>query len=67
MQEVRSDVEVNSDPDSVWAILTDFAAYDQWNPFINKIIGLPKQGEKIDIYIQTPGGKKRDTLQGLQR
>lgn len=59
MQEVRSDVEVNSDPDSVWAILTDFAAYDQWNPFINKIIGLPKQGEKIDIYIQTPGGKKR--------
>lgn len=59
MQEVRSDVEVNSDPDSVWAILTDFAAYDKWNPFINKIIGLPKQGEKIDIYIQTPAGKKR--------
>jgi hypothetical protein len=39
--------------------LIDFAAYDQWNPFINKIIGAPTEGSKIDIYIETPSGKNR--------
>ena len=59
MKEVRSEIEINGYPESVWKILTDFATYDQWNPFINKIIGLPTEGSKIDIYIETPSGKNR--------
>jgi len=59
VKEVRSEIEINSYPESVWKILTDFVTYDQWNPFINKIIGLPHEGDKIDIYIETPSGKKR--------
>ena len=59
MKEVRSEIEINSYPESVWRILIDFAAYDQWNPFINKIIGAPTEGSKIDIYIETPSGKNR--------
>lgn len=59
MKEVRSEIEINSYPESVWKILTDFATYDQWNPFINKIIGLPTEGSKIDIYIETRSGKNR--------
>lgn len=59
MKEVHSEIEINSYPETVWKILTDFARYDQWNPFINKIIGLPREGDKIDIYIETPSGKKR--------
>ena len=59
MKEVRSEIVINSYPESIWKILTDFATYDQWNPFINKIIGLPREGDKIDIYIETPSGKKR--------
>ena len=59
MKEVRSEIEINSYPESVWKILTDFATYDQWNPFINKINGLPREGDKIDIHIETPSGKKR--------
>ena len=59
MKEVRSEIEINSYPESVWNILIDFAAYDQWNPFINKIVGLPTKGSKIDIYIETPSGKNR--------
>jgi len=59
VKEVRSEIEINSYPESVWKILTDFATYDQWNPFINKINGLPREGDKIDIYIETPSGKKR--------
>ena len=59
MKEVRSEIEINSYPESVWNILIDFAAYDQWNPVINKIVGLPTKGSKIDIYIETPSGKNR--------
>lgn len=59
MKEVRSEIEIASYPESVWKILTNFATYDQWNPFINKIIGLPTEGSKIDIYIETPSGKNR--------
>ena len=59
MKEVRSEIEIASYPESVWKILTDFATYDQWNPFINKIIGLPTEGSKIDIYIETHSGKNR--------
>jgi hypothetical protein len=59
VKEVRSEIEINSYPESVWRILIDFAAYDQWNPFINKIIGTPTEGSKIDIHIETPSGKNR--------
>jgi hypothetical protein len=59
VKEVRSEIEINSYPENVWKILTDFATYDQWNPFINQIIGLPTKGSKIDIYIETPSGKNR--------
>ena len=59
MKEVRSEIEINSNAESVWRILIDFATYDQWNPFINKIIGLPTEGSKIDIYIESPSGKNR--------
>lgn len=59
MKEVRSEIEINSNPESVWRILTDFGTYEKWNPFINKIIGLPTEGSKIDIYIETPSGKNR--------
>ena len=59
MKEVSAEIEINSYPESVWKILTDFATYDQWNPFINKIIGIPTEGSKIDIYLETPSGKNR--------
>jgi hypothetical protein len=59
VKEVRSEIEINSYPESVWRILIDFATYDQWNPFIKKIIGTPTERSKIDIYIETPSGKNR--------
>ena len=59
MKEVRTEIEINADPEKVWKILADFEKYDQWNPFINRIIGKAKQGGKIEIHIETPGGKSR--------
>ena len=59
MKEVRSEIAINTYPERVWRILIDFGAYDQWNPFIKKIIGHPTERSKIDIYIETPSGKNR--------
>jgi hypothetical protein len=59
VKEVHSEIEINSFRENIWRILIDFAAYHQWNPFINKIIGVPKEGSKIEIYIESPSGKNR--------
>jgi hypothetical protein len=59
LKELRTEIEINTSPERVWKILTDFEKYDQWNPFIHKIIGQPKEGTKIEIHIETPGGKNR--------
>jgi hypothetical protein len=59
VKEVQSQIEINSSPELVWKILIDFDTYEQWNPFINKIIGVPKEGSRIHIHIETPSGKHR--------
>jgi hypothetical protein len=59
MKDVTTQIEINSYPSVVWKILTDFSTYEQWNPFIHRIVGEPKEGTKINIYIETPAGKSR--------
>jgi hypothetical protein len=59
VKEVRTEIEINAGPERVWKILSDFERYEQWNPFINSIIGQVKEGSKIEIHIETPAGKKR--------
>jgi hypothetical protein len=59
MKELRTEIEISSGPEKVWNILTDFGKYDQWNPFIHRITGEAKEGTKIQIHLETPGGKKR--------
>lgn len=59
MKELRTEIEVAASPQKVWKILTEFGKYEQWNPFIRKAAGRAKEGEKIEIHIETPGGKHR--------
>jgi uncharacterized protein YndB with AHSA1/START domain len=33
-RQLESEVEVQASPERVWEVLTDFAAYPDWNPFI---------------------------------
>jgi hypothetical protein len=39
----------------VWAILTDFAAYPKWNPFIVSIQGDQRAGGRLLVSIRPPG------------
>ena len=67
MKEVRTEIEISASPERVWKILTAFDKYEQWNPFIHKIIGQPNEGSRIEIHIETSSGKKRKYAPTLTR
>lgn len=59
MKELSTEIQINSRPEIVWKILTDFKNYSQWNPIIIKIIGELSIGNKLEIHVNTIGGKNR--------
>lgn len=59
MYELRTEIEIDATAETVWAILSDFAAYPQWNPFIVELKGAerPELGAKLDVQLVPAGGK----------
>jgi uncharacterized protein YndB with AHSA1/START domain len=51
MKELHSEIEINAPAERVWELLTDFASYPQWNPFIRTISGQPTKGERLEVRI----------------
>jgi len=50
---ISTSITINSTPEKIWNVLTDFNSYPKWNPFINSIIGKPIKGSKIEVNIGT--------------
>ena len=59
MKEIIASIEIRSNPEKVWKVLTDFQLYKYWNPFIIGIVGSPTKGEKIKIELRTAAQKTR--------
>jgi hypothetical protein len=38
----------------VWAVISDFAAYPEWNPFIRGIDGELREGARLEVRIEPP-------------
>jgi hypothetical protein len=57
MKEMQSEIEIGASAGSVWGILTDFASYPEWNPFIRRISGEPKVGERLEVRLEPPGSR----------
>jgi hypothetical protein len=57
MHKIQSDIDIGASPQRVWSILTDFAAYPSWNPFITSISGIVKTGQRLTVSIQPVGGR----------
>jgi hypothetical protein len=57
MKELHSEIEIDASAERVWRILTDFASYPQWNPFIRRISGEPATGERLEVRLQPPGSR----------
>jgi hypothetical protein len=54
MKELHSQVDINASAERVWQLLTDFASYPQWNPFIRHISGEPTTGEHLKVRLEPP-------------
>jgi hypothetical protein len=57
MKELRTEIEINASAERVWQLLTDFASFPQWNPFIRRASGEPKKGAQLQVYLQPSGTK----------
>ena len=57
MKELRSDIEISAPAERVWQILTDFAAYPDWNPFIPRLAGAAEVGARLEVRITPPDSR----------
>jgi hypothetical protein len=55
--QLRTEIEIQAPAERVWGVLTDFAAYPQWNPFIPRIEGAQTVGSRLNVRLQPPGGR----------
>lgn len=53
--ELNTEIQINAPPKRVWRMLTDFATYPQWNPFIRRASGKPEKCEQLEVYLQPEG------------
>jgi hypothetical protein len=54
---LHSEIVIAASPERVWAILTDFASYPAWNPFIRRIAGQPVTGSRLEVRLVPPGSR----------
>ncbi|MEO8486930.1 MAG: SRPBCC domain-containing protein [Betaproteobacteria bacterium] len=54
---IETSIDIHASPERVWSVLTDFARYPRWNPFVRTIEGELEAGRTLDVSIQPPGGR----------
>ena len=55
MRVVETGIDIAAPPWRVWRVLTDFAAYPAWNPFLTRVDGRPEQGARLRVRVEAPG------------
>jgi hypothetical protein len=55
MQTLDATIEIEAPAERVWEVITDFASYPQWNPFIIRAEGIPVDGARLRVTIRAPG------------
>lgn len=54
---IETAVEYGAPAHEVWAVLTDFASFGEWNPFIVALSGQLAEGERLEATLKRPDGK----------
>lgn len=54
---IATTIDIDAGPHDVWDVLTDFAAYPDWNPFMDRIEGRPEIGTKLVVHLAGNGGR----------
>jgi hypothetical protein len=55
--EIRTEVEIAASAPKVWRTLTDFAAYQEWNPFLTQISGELREDQTLTVHLSLPEGR----------
>lgn len=55
MKAIETQIDIRADAQTVWDVLTDFDAYETWNPFIRLVRGEARQGGRLRVRIEPPG------------
>ena len=56
----RAERVLDASPEEVWAVLTDFAAYPDWNPFTPEVaMGRFEVGAKVSMLVRLAGRSQR--------
>lgn len=56
-KEIVTRIQIDASPSDIWGVLTNFASYPNWNPFITRIEGQPVMGQALRITLTKPSGK----------
>ena len=52
MKQIHTEIEIDAPADRVWEVLTDFAAFPEWNPFIHSATGELSPGSRLNINLE---------------
>jgi hypothetical protein len=54
---LRAEITIAATAERVWQVLTDLAAYREWNPFMFEASGRPANGERLTIRMKPVDGR----------
>lgn len=54
---LRTEIVIAASAERVWSLLTDFARYPEWNPFVRTLAGKLEIGERLEVELAPPDGK----------
>jgi hypothetical protein len=56
MKILSTQIEINASAERVWSLLTDFASFPSWNPFITLATGRAEKDARLNLFIKPVGG-----------
>ena len=54
MQTLHASTDIDAPAERVWRVVTDFARYPEWNPFIVRAAGEQRVGGRLELTITAP-------------
>ena len=57
MKQIHTEIFIDASAERVWQVLTGFADFPDWNPFLRSAQGDLTPGSKLEVRIQAPGSK----------
>ena len=57
MKEYKASATIHASPEKIWSILTNVAAWPEWDPYCDRIEGRVAPGEKIKAFTKLSPGR----------